>query len=77
MSQKKALSDEVQEHLRRIAELTHCTADAVRNEINNLVRELDAEVEIEIESSFWWFLASSAGPPLQQRSPYGLSLGTA
>jgi hypothetical protein len=42
--------EQVQDHLIRIADLSRATAEAVANESENLVRELDKQVEREIGS---------------------------
>jgi len=47
-AQKQTLMQHVQDHLIRIAELSRATAEAIANEAENLVRELDKQVEREI-----------------------------
>jgi phage shock protein A len=46
--ERQRLMGKVQQHLTRIAELSHAAADAVANGNENLVRDLDKLVENEL-----------------------------
>jgi hypothetical protein len=47
---QQELMEKVQYHLIRIADLSRATAEAVANQNENLVRELDKQVESELGS---------------------------